>query len=182
MDDKGNNMNDPMHGSDPQTEQDQDRIDAYAMAQLKTAQTLLTIAVIGGPVSLILGGVLLSGIALVCAIVGYTKIKKVMDMPTSSKAISDSLRRQSLICIVVCSAALVINAAFFVQMVNLYMEYIVNGDVQGLMDAMYGPDASSASSASSDASSASGNGSSGSGSASGNGSGSGSGNGSVWDK
>ena len=131
---------------DQRSEQDQDRIDAYAASQLKTSQTLLTIAVIAGPVSLILGGVLLSVIALVCAIVAYAKIKKVMEMPTSSKALSGSLRRQSLICIAACSAALVINTAFFVQMMSLYMDYVTSGDLQGLMDAIYGTDASSASS------------------------------------
>ena len=54
---------------DQRSEQDQDRIDAYAASQLKTSQTLLTIAVIAGPVSLILGGVLLSVIALVCDLI-----------------------------------------------------------------------------------------------------------------
>lgn len=142
------------HGEGSQITQqpvDQDRIDAYALSQLKTSQTLLTIAVIAGPVSLMLGGVLLSTIALICALVGYVKIKKVMTLQTSSKAISDNLRRQALICIVVCSAVLVINAAFFIQMVSMYMDYIANGDLQGLMDAMYGQSSSAASSSSENA-------------------------------
>ena len=43
---------------------------------LKSAQTLVTISIIGGPVSLIIGGVLLSTIALICGILAFTKIKR----------------------------------------------------------------------------------------------------------
>ncbi len=64
---------------EPSTEPSQDQRQVLIDADLKSARTLSTVAAIAGPVSFIIGGVMLSTVGLVCAIVGFVKIKHVID-------------------------------------------------------------------------------------------------------
>lgn len=45
------------------------------LRELKKAQTMVMVASVAGPVSLFIGGVLLSGVGLVCAIIALRKLK-----------------------------------------------------------------------------------------------------------
>ena len=58
---------------EPSTEPSQDQRRALIDADLKSARTLSTVAAIAGPVSFIIGGVMLSTVGLVCAIVGFVR-------------------------------------------------------------------------------------------------------------
>lgn len=140
MDDQDNNerqRTDRIERSDEEHE----LLEAKALNDLKNAQTLITISVIAAPVSLIIGGVLLAAVALVCGLVAFAKIRGAINGGAAPADLAANLKRQAWISVFVSSAAFVICGVFFVQSLIMFSDYIANGDLQGLMDAMYGPDA-----------------------------------------
>ena len=61
----------------PQTPFDQPSADG-GLRQLKSAQTLVTVATIAGPLSLLIGGVVLSGVGVICALMAFVKTRRVI--------------------------------------------------------------------------------------------------------
>lgn len=49
------------------------------LRELKKAQTMVMVASVAGPVSLFIGGVLLSGVGLACAIIALRKLNKLIE-------------------------------------------------------------------------------------------------------
>lgn len=95
---------------EPSTEPSQDQRRALIDADLKSARTLSTVAAIAGPVSFIIGGVMLSTVGLVCAIVGFVKIKHVIDDVDGRQKVYAATVRQTLIWGLAISAiALIVN-------------------------------------------------------------------------
>lgn len=82
---------------EPPTEPSQDQRQVLIDADLKSARTLSTVAAIAGPVSFIIGGVMLSTVGLVCAIVGFVKIKHVIDDVDGRQKVYAATVRQTLI-------------------------------------------------------------------------------------
>ena len=82
---------------EPSTEPSQDQRQVLIDADLKSARTLSTVAAIAGPVSFIIGGVMLSTVGLVCAIVGFVKIKHVIDDVDGRQKVYAATVRQTLI-------------------------------------------------------------------------------------
>lgn len=78
--------------------------------RLQTAQTLSIVAAGVGPLSLIIGGMLLSGAGLVCAIVALRTLRDIEHGGSSHAAYARRLKRSSIISIVVCSITLCLNA------------------------------------------------------------------------
>lgn len=95
---------------EPPTEPSQDQRQVLIDADLKSARTLSTVAAIAGPVSFIIGGVMLSTVGLVCAIVGFVKIKHVIDDVDGRQKVYATTVRQTLIWGLAISAiALIVN-------------------------------------------------------------------------
>lgn len=114
--------------------------------KLKSSQSLITVALIGGPVSLLFGGVLLSGVALICALIAHSKLKSI---PTSSDqtTIEFRLKRQALFVTAICAATLVLNAVSLAASLPMLMEMIQNGQLDAsLAQSGAGPQSSSSSS------------------------------------
>ena len=61
----------------PQTPFDQPSADG-GLRQLKSAQTLVTVATIAGQLSLLIGGVVLSGVGVICALMAFVKTRRVI--------------------------------------------------------------------------------------------------------
>lgn len=119
-------------------------------SQLKSAQTLVMIGIIGGPVSMLFGGVLLSIIALVCGIIGYCKVNSVLQQSKSTDDIAKSLQRQALVAIAVSAIAAVFNVVYLVSIMPVMLEMLQSGDFANLLsDLGIQSESSSASSASS---------------------------------
>lgn len=95
-------------------------------ARLKSAQSLITAAVICGPISLIIGGVLLSGIGIICASIAYWKLRG-LDGVKDRTTIEYRLRRQSIFMIAICVLAFILNAISLVQVMPVVMESIQGG-------------------------------------------------------
>lgn len=114
--------------------------DQKRLQQLRTVQTLDTIAFIAGPVSLLIGGVLLATVALVCAIVAYVKARSLVRPEDAPGSLPASLRMQSIVAIVITAFALIVNAVWFAMTFTALMEVIQSGDYSSLMDALDGLD------------------------------------------
>ena len=67
------------------------------MQQLRSCQTLTTIALIGAPVSLLVGGVALSTAALVCAIVAFVRMRRLVDPDDVPGSVGRTLYVQSVV-------------------------------------------------------------------------------------
>ena len=100
--------------------------------EIKSAQTLVMIANIAGPVSLFIGGVLLGSVGLVCGIVGYRKLSALAKKTTEVAAIASRLRRSSIIGMVICGIAIVLNAVSMYYFFPEFLAMLESGDYAGL--------------------------------------------------
>ena len=83
------------------------------LRQARTARNLTMFASIAGPVSLIIGGVVLSGAGLVCGFIAWRKLKFLATRETEVAKAAAQLRRPCIASLVMCGIAFVINAIFF---------------------------------------------------------------------
>ena len=113
-------------------EQDQQR----RLQQLKSCQTLTTVALIGAPVSLLIGGVALSIAALVCAIVAFVKVRKTSAAPAASGSIERTLQTLTAVALAVSCAATVLNGIAFIYMFGALIQALETGDMSGLLGTM----------------------------------------------
>jgi len=107
---------------------------AAELSQLESGRKLISFTRVAAPVSLLIGGVLLSGISLICAIISYLKITKVLKRHRELDL--DDYRlfiRPVKIALLMAVLALIINAAF------LYVEYprILEAVETGQMSALF---------------------------------------------
>ena len=100
---------------------------------LKTSQTLVMISSVAGPVSLFIGGVLLSGVGLVCAIVAFRKLKKLIAKHTDVSVLAQRLKRSAIVGMAVCGVAFALNAISFYLMMPVVLEMMESGDYTGAM-------------------------------------------------
>ena len=107
-----------------------------AMAQLKSAQTLITIAMIGGPLSLIVGGVLLSSISVICAAIALFKLKSIAADDASTRDLVGKVKRSAIVSFAISLVALVLNAAVFIAIAPVVIEAYTTGDVTALQELM----------------------------------------------
>ena len=91
------------------------------LRELKKAQTMVMVASVAGPVSLFIGGVLLSGVGLACAIIALRKLNKLIEKRTDVSALAQRLKRSAIVGVAVCGVALTLNAISFYLMIVLEM-------------------------------------------------------------
>lgn len=103
------------------------------LRELKKSQTMVMVASIAGPVSLFIGGVLLSGVGLVCAIVAFRKLKKLIAKHTDVSVLAQRLKRSAIVGMAVCGVAFVLNAISFYLMMPVVLEMMESGDYTGAM-------------------------------------------------
>lgn len=107
---------------------------AAELSQLESGRKLISFTRVAAPVSLLIGGVVLSGISLICSIISYLKITRVLKRHRELDL--DDYRlfiRPVKIAILMAVLALIINAAF------LYVEYprILEAIETGQMSALF---------------------------------------------
>ena len=103
------------------------------LRELKKSQTMVMVASIAGPVSLFIGGVLLSGVGLVCAIVAFRKLKKLIAKHTDVSVLAQRLKRSAIVGMAVCGVAFALNAISFYLMLPVVLEMMESGDYTGAM-------------------------------------------------
>ena len=103
-------------------------------AELKSAQTLTTVAMICGPVSLLIGGVILSTVAIICAVLAYWKTKKLQPKNGTQEELIRKVNRTAVITTVIGIAALVVNAIYVAMMMPILLETLNTGDISALQN------------------------------------------------
>ena len=101
------------------------------LRELKKAQTMVMVASVAGPVSLFIGGVLLSGVGLVCAIIALRKLNKLIEKRTDVSALAQRLKRSAIVGMAVCGVAFALIAISFYLMMPVVLEMMESGDYAG---------------------------------------------------
>ncbi len=99
------------------------------MRKIKSAQTLITVATIAAPVSLLFGGVLLSSIALVCGWIGYRRLKSIPIRTQQEIEAIHVAGKSARMTLIMCVIALCLNAASMVMMYPVYLEMLESGEI-----------------------------------------------------
>lgn len=101
-------------------------------SQIRSIQALSSVAIIASPVSLVFGGVLLSLVALICALIGRSKLNGLASLDSADSATLSLLTRQNKVGIIVSIAALVINVIFFALAFSALLQAMQSGDYSQL--------------------------------------------------
>ena len=100
--------------------------------ELVSASRFMLAGAIAGPFSMIFGGVLLSSISLILAIIGYRKA--VNASAHANPEMMQMLLRFAKTAIGVCILALIVNAVFLIFFYPTMYESLVTGDLNGLFN------------------------------------------------
>ena len=121
-------QSDEQKPADPTPEQ------ASAELELKSARTLTTVATIAGPVSFIIGGVALSTVGLVCAIVAFAKVRRAQRLLADNlKPYVRALRQSAIMAMVISGVALVINGIGVALMMPILLDAMQTGDYSAIL-------------------------------------------------
>ena len=105
--------------------------------KLLSARRLITFANIAGPVSIIIGGVILSGAGLICAFIARRKINDLLNAECSpSEAFKQRIltaARPGAVALVICAIALILNAISVAIMMPILLSAMQSGDIQTLI-------------------------------------------------
>ena len=118
----------------PQPNPDQRAADQFDLMELKSARTLSTVATIAGPVSFIIGGVALSSVALVCAILAFTKTRRVLRKgPGPNSSFANIVKQTAIMGIFISCVALVLNLIGLIAMIPILMDAMQTGDYSAIL-------------------------------------------------
>ena len=120
----------------PHTPFDQPSADG-GLRQLKSAQTLVTVATIAGPLSLLIGGVVLSGVGVICALMALVKTRRVIaeGVAPGLAVYASRIRRSAVLSAIVCALALTLNAIALASVFPAMIQAIQTGDLSSLYEA-----------------------------------------------
>lgn len=97
-----------------------------------SARKFITASQVAAVVSLIVGGVLLSSIAVVLAIIGFRKLNDIAQGHTDQIEVHFALRRSGILAIGISAAALIINVVSLIFFYPMVMESLGAGGFGGL--------------------------------------------------
>lgn len=106
------------------------------LQRIKICQTLTMVALIGAPVSLIIGGVALSTAALVCGIIAFVRMRKIITPSDAPGSVERTLYVQSIIGLGLSIVAMTMNVIAFIYMFNAIMDAVQSGDASRLLESM----------------------------------------------
>lgn len=100
---------------------------------LLSARKQINISYITGPISLILGGMLLGGIGLLLGILAWRKLNTLVQKQSLLAQDAKQLMKSAKIAIIVCAFAMVLNLISFVVVYPEIMEMIDSGQLDYLL-------------------------------------------------
>ena len=95
---------------------------------LRQAQTKITVALITGPVSLLLGVVVLSIIGLVFACLGMRGVSALQNKTGEIANAARALKKKATVACILCAAALVLNVLSLIVLYPITMEILNSSD------------------------------------------------------
>ena len=98
------------------------------LIELESARRYLIAAEIMAPVSLLIGGTLLSTVAVIFAIIGYLKMKAIGERNDQNPVIGPALRRTGIIAICISGFICLLNIVNLVVMFNILSGAIATGN------------------------------------------------------
>ena len=101
--------------------------------QLKSAQTLTTVAGIGGPASIFIGGTFLSAVATVCGIVAIVKYQKLINKGGNAAPLARRMRIAAAVACGVSCLAFIMNLITIIMVWPVLMEFIETGDISAIL-------------------------------------------------
>ena len=117
----------------PQTPQPSHQQDVEKMSRLKNARTLMMITAIAAPVSMIIGGVPLSTVALVCGIVALVKIRGLIRDYQVEDAWAHRMTISCIIVVCVAALALILNAINLIMIWPYLMDIVQSDSLESLL-------------------------------------------------
>lgn len=119
------------------TNQGEDKNPRSDEAQLGNAQTLLSIAMIAGPVSLLFGGLFLGVIALICAILAHRKLLHHASVANKQQdSMGYKLYRQTRIALYVCLFVVACEFVILILSLPMLLDALESGELAGMYDAL----------------------------------------------
>ncbi len=103
---------------------------------LKSAQNLIMVASLAGPISLFIGGFWLSCVGLICGIIGFRKLKVLAQKQNAISVVAARFKKSSIISIVICGIITVLNVVAAVILYPLVLQALETGDYSQLMPGM----------------------------------------------
>lgn len=103
-------------------------------AEVKKVQNLALAASVCGPVSVFIGGMLLSGIGIGCAFAGMRKADKIEPQGNEVEAAVKRARKSCIVAMVICAVAFVLNALYAFYLYPVLIEAVQSGDVSSLIN------------------------------------------------
>lgn len=100
---------------------------------LKTAHSQINVALVLGPISLFLGGMLLGIVGVILAVLGMRKLDGLIAKSSVYKADAERLKKSARIAMIVCAIAITLNFISFVIMYPTIMEMIDSGQLDALL-------------------------------------------------
>lgn len=101
---------------------------------LRSIQTLITVSIIAGPVSMIIGGVFLSLAAIVCAVVALVKARRVNVQDDANVMALQTIRRQAMVGIGIGVVAFGFNAVSLAMVLPALVDAMQSGDYSSVLD------------------------------------------------
>jgi hypothetical protein len=116
----------------------------FKQAQLKSTATLTTVGMVCAIVSVFVGGVLLSLVALVCSAIAFSRMKKIISATSSGPIDTNStyqiMLKRAKTTLVISIVALVLNIISGIYVFMIFYQLIASGDLSSIANAFYGSD------------------------------------------
>lgn len=106
------------------------------LKRLKRFQTLVMVALIGGPVSLLIGGIPLSTAGVICSFIAFTNLSKLGARAMESGSIEKRLYIQSIVALAICVITLISNAIFFADIASKIIDAANSGTLDAYMNSI----------------------------------------------
>lgn len=95
--------------------------------RLRSIRTKITIAYVAGPVSLLIGGLLLGTVGLICGIIAYRSIAALQSKSPEVAAAALSMKKSAITGMVISAIALALNAISLIALYPVIAEMIDSG-------------------------------------------------------
>lgn len=118
----------PRHNSNTPQPNKQD------MHELKTAQNLILVSSLAAAVSLLIGGVFLSGAGFICGFIALRKLNELTKKSGAIRTAAVNLKRSCYIALVFCAVAFILMAIYAYLATPVILEALESGEYDNLLN------------------------------------------------